>query len=75
MSAESKDGGSAFPQSEYGELGMSLRDYFAGQAISAMRIKDAGSWIGGVAPTELTWQAQSAYAVADEMLKERNLKS
>lgn len=31
--ANTQDGGPAFPSSTFGELGMSLRDWFAGQAL------------------------------------------
>lgn len=69
MSAEPKDGGPAFPDGtdRMGCEGMSLRDYFAGQAIGA--ILSAGderqSW------KSLAQYAQAAYAVADEMLVAR----
>lgn len=65
------DGGPAFPQSDlsgYGmgpsgtnNGGMSLRDWFAGQALAAM--------MGGAQNPEQA--ALFAYQAADEMMKER----
>jgi hypothetical protein len=62
------DGGQAFPFSapvEFGALplyGMSLRDWFAGQALA------------GIANPNMTYDraAASCYAAADAMLRERN---
>lgn len=68
-----KDGGPAFPhgslESIYAESGMSLRDWFAGQALS-------GGWLSEQAvmhsmvntPMNL---AKEAYNIADAMLAER----
>ena len=56
------DGGPAFPQDEFGGVkGMSLRDYFAGQALTRATsngwpAKEIASW---------------AYEIADAMLAER----
>jgi ribonuclease I len=60
-----QDGGAAFPFSaEYGHPaacgGMSLRDYFAGQALAKREIQLPASV-----------QAGEAYAIADAMLKAR----
>lgn len=54
----------AFPSNEYGNLGMSLRDYFAGQALAGMLcdIKCVG---------ESEYIAKWAYRYADAMLDER----
>ena len=74
--AKTPDGGPAFPQQTFEELrdgpasvtdpdlpGMSLRDYFAGQAISPMLVQAYGT-----TPDIL---AQQAYRIADAMLVER----
>ena len=67
-------GGAAFPapdtyhpngQVEYGELGMSLRDYFAAKAM-------AGFIVGTEDPDE-DFIARTCYKVADAMLKARDL--
>ena len=60
------DGGHAFPQFDHGNwgVGMSLRDYFAGQALSAM----GPSWFGGA---DANLAASRAYHVADAMLAAR----
>lgn len=62
------DGGHAFPHSRLGSdaNGMTLRDYFAAQAMAAMT---EGSWPGGDDRPEI---AKRAYAMADAMLKERS---
>ena len=67
MTTEHKeDGGMAFPMSflkddRYSAAGMSLRDYFAAKALTALASQhgseDAAKW---------------AYQMADSMLKERN---
>jgi hypothetical protein len=65
MSAPIKDGGSAFPVM-YCSEGMSLRDYFAGQAL-------AGMVTSGKA---IEWKAceiaDGCYSLADSMLAARN---
>lgn len=64
------DGGPAFPDptGDYvGREGMSLRDYFAGQAIATLIFKvvdDDGGWCEHSA-------AAGAYLVADAMLEAR----
>lgn len=78
------DGGPAFPVSplsdrtdemRYGDEGMSLRDWFAGQAMKgfAPRIYDAGY---PQEPTvmEVAWATKAAYVIADAMLAEREAK-
>lgn len=78
MSAPIDDGGPAFPRSgsnwdegtttrKYGPAvrGMSLRDWFAGQALACV----AHLYIGGTAPKDLV--AGDCYRLADEMLAER----
>lgn len=76
MTDTSKDGGPAFPQttteSYGGELavdvsgGMSLRDWFAGQALIGM-----GTWSPVGSPMEPTARAEWAYQQADAILAER----
>lgn len=72
MNDSLKDGGPAFPQTvseqnRYTEhyFGMSLRDWFAGQALSGMAGRD--HW-GPALPERC---AQEAYELADAMLKLR----
>jgi hypothetical protein len=72
---QNETGGPAFPfpsslypdgsTHEPGELGMSLRDYFAAKAMQANRSRDS---------QYETWDdlARDAYEIADAMLKERN---
>jgi hypothetical protein len=71
MSAPINDGGLAFPYREtentgqfQHHYGMTLRDYFAGQALSA-------DYMGDYAPAE---QGRVAYEVADAMLAAREGK-
>lgn len=54
----------AFPSNEYGNLGMSLRDYFAGQAL-------AGMLANPELPTDAEYIAKWSYLNADAMLAER----
>lgn len=56
-----KDGNAAFPTAT--QNGMSLRDYFAAQALALVLSQD-GSRIADVL-------AEKAYEIADAMLKER----
>ena len=71
--SEKETGGPAFPNdwrdNDIGSTGMTLRDYFAAKAMQTL--------IGGKTASHLfeggyTATAISAYAMADEMLKERN---
>lgn len=73
------DGGPAFPSPEWSdangniapmEYGMSLRDYFAAKAMQAVC---APSPVTGQypQPNEYEWCANTAYAMADAMLKAR----
>lgn len=71
-----KDGGSAFPSEFYetehgdrveafaGTRGMTLRDWFAGQAIYTLSQKTHGYDPG--------WMAKACYEVADAMIAERS---
>ena len=79
------DGGTAFPTSvsadscgglNYGDSGMSLRDWFAAMALQGV-VVDRGTWsIPTDADTEriAANRAQTAYTLADAMLKERSKK-
>jgi hypothetical protein len=62
------DGGPAFPRHAYdGHDGMSLRDWFAGQALAGLLRE--GIDIYGTGDTAVT-----AYKVADAMLRVREVK-
>lgn len=74
-----EDGGPAFPKSDphtHGTRGMSLRDYFAGQALQGLladtefkpSIKDGGEDFKTIA-------ARSAYSYADAMIRARKVQS
>jgi hypothetical protein len=61
------DGGPAFPFDGYGERvpGMTLRDWFAGQALAGM-LANPDSWTGD--------RGVMAYRYADAMLRAREVK-
>jgi hypothetical protein len=66
------DGGPAFPalypvEDETGRLGMSLRDWFAGQALAGILANPAL-----VDVKAAKWVASYAYEIADTMLAERD---
>lgn len=66
------DGGPAFPalypiEDETGRLGMSLRDWFAGQALAGILANTAL-----VDTKAAKWVAQYAYEIADALLIERD---
>ena len=70
-------GGNAYPatasQMDMGMEGMSLRDYFAAQALIALS-RDLGL---GAEPdpgpdSPWTWIAEQSYAIADDFLKARS---
>jgi hypothetical protein len=68
------DGGRAFPGSgdEFAADGMSLRDYFAGQALAGFCAADTEDFPeGGFTPTKI---AALAYQYADAMLEARKEK-
>lgn len=71
-------GGSAFPspldESEFTEHGMTLRDYFAGQALSYLTITNflASAMTPEESRLQVTNAAALAYWVADAMLAERD---
>jgi hypothetical protein len=62
-----EDGGPAFPvfTGDQG-VGMSLRDWFAGQALLTAQHR-----YSGVDPLPAEWLAERAYGIADAMLKAR----
>lgn len=71
MSTLKNDGGPAFPWSPDGPNyqtypGMSLRDWFAGQALAGMNAHDAD--------VSFRMRAEDAYKYADAMLAEREAK-
>jgi len=79
------DGGAAFPESasgpyQNGEIvpgrpGMSLRDWFAGQAMQSENIIFAIMVSSGKIALPTNWNkdvAKGAYEIADAMLAERN---
>jgi hypothetical protein len=67
-----KTGGPAFPHSRLGSDhdGMTLRDYFAAMAMQGLIASPRGP-ADKSDPTD-SWVAQTAYLVADAMLKERD---
>lgn len=67
MTTERKDGGQAFPKSFPGDAGMTLRDWFAGQALVGIL---AASKSGELHSKDAAWHA---YGFADAMI-ERRLK-
>ena len=73
METKRDDGGQAFPMIDVqidgqaiGSAGMSLRDWFAGQAVTGFtgRYSEPNKWY-------LEQSAKDAYAMADAMLKAR----
>ena len=84
-----EDGGQAFPHgnpTDGGDIGMSLRDWFAGQAMKAMMndmmrlVRDDGTpetQAGSIAiaPDRVKWVAQMAYKQADAMLSQREAEN
>lgn len=77
MSEAIKDGGPAYPLKEpltSDALGMSLRDYFAGLALTAIiRDKEEQSyWVQDYSPEECAqFTAERAYSFADAMIRAR----
>lgn len=68
---DKKDGGQAFPHGDPtngGDIGMTLRDYFAAKAMQAY----LGSYPNGGLTCRPDEIAADAYDVADAMLAERN---
>jgi hypothetical protein len=79
MSTEKNDGGPAFPLTELDQTGslyhqntgMSLRDYFAAQAMPMFRGFDVTTY-QSYGQHLISQAAQHAYAYADAMLAARN---
>ena len=83
---DKKDGGQAFPHGDPtngGDIGMTLRDYFAAKALPLVSDHENGT-VGdaarelGISPDKYEWRihwpmlcARRAYAWADAMLAER----
>ncbi len=73
MSTPINDGGPAFPREDYqtadagGQEGMTLRDYFAGQALMGLIASTRYT-----SPTHKTY-AECAFCHADAMLKAREV--
>ena len=73
------DSGPAFPSDRFGELGMSLRDYFAGQALAGDSSqedhrrydKECGLTLEQWREQCFASDAEFCYALADAMLAER----
>jgi hypothetical protein len=62
------DGGPAFPSDRFSELGMSLRDYFAGQALAGILADPERHGFNELhAECEFTI-AEDAYILADAMI-------
>ena len=73
------DGGPAFPSvgegfgnPSYSAPGMTLRDWFAGQALQGLIASRCGPANGGSVTD--SWVAENAYIVADAMLVAREVK-
>jgi uncharacterized protein YodC (DUF2158 family) len=62
--ADIKDGGPAFPHQGYSHQGLSIRDWFAGQALAGLIV--VHPQVNG-----LDALAVDAYRIADAMLAER----
>lgn len=85
--ADSKDGGSAFPLQEQmqpaceggnawlspGQPGMSLRDYFAGQALPQAILHEREMRTARISPGDFKYDeiARAAYVMADAMIEAR----
>ena len=52
--------------------GMSLRDYFAGQAMAGDSLDGEGSWDNNVPQKYIVERARLYYRIADAMIKARN---
>lgn len=67
-----KDGGSAFPVADmqlHGTYGMTLRDYLAAKAMSGFCSRDGSIYCSAESISK------NAYAVADAMLRTREVQS
>ena len=68
MEQKIETGGPAFPRQPGGDTGMTLRDYFAAAALTGIIAKGEDEMYPG-------FRASEAYALADAMLKEREVKN
>lgn len=80
-----EDGGAAFPrgpwerrdpdgkllEADYGEFGMSLRDYFAAAALTGLMANDRTATSSSLVETDAPNIAQAAYVIADALLTHR----
>lgn len=73
MADAAKDGGQAFPHGDYHEVdGMTLRDYFAGQALAGLMSHGPHPSLESMPPDELVAvTVGAAYEMADAMLATR----
>jgi hypothetical protein len=76
--SEINDGGAAFPHPDYlhaGPDGMSLRDYFAANALAGIlqMIATGQHELGIVRPTGAQGIAHSAYELADALIEARKV--
>jgi len=69
------DGGPAFPYTESDCTGMTLRDWFAGQALAGLLAGGLGDTIPHDDVTAGQQAADFSYGYADAMLKARGPKS
>ena len=75
---QTNDGGKAFPCPEYGDTGMTLRDYFAGQAMQGIlatggKIAKSQMWghFTGFESFNISDACELSYLFADCMIAER----
>ena len=68
MEENIETGGPAFPCHPGGDTGMTLRDYFAAAALTGIIAKGEDEMYPG-------FRASEAYALADAMLKAREVKN
>jgi hypothetical protein len=77
MSAPTNHGGSAFPalgpNYPYSEIGMTLRDYFAGQALNGFTVSSSANNEESI-PLLMKMLAETSYLAADAMLLAREAK-
>lgn len=70
MTNNTEDGGATFPlPGSYYSKGMTLRDYFAGQALAGMMAGEAGHPSSPATSKDI---AEFAYIMADAMIAERS---
>lgn len=71
---EQNDGGPAFPIEYMASQGMSLRDWFAGQALMSWRIDAVDLYrMEHGEHVDCRFIAEHSYAIADAMLKAREV--